>query len=248
VGAICLTAVVVASKAPGFMISGDEAKSGDADGWEINWWNSDPVSALQSFSIALFAFAAHTNAVPVATSLKQADGASIWKVSLYSVCIELVFYALMGIGGYLSFRDSTEQNIILNYPNDDFLMFLIRCVYGVVVCLGAPINLSPAASSILGLISCERNTSWALHCGVVTVIIIICVIVALASEQIADVIGLIGASFGTLIVLAWPTMIYGKALFDLHPPCLASFIYYSLGFASLFGFAAFSVQAYAAWS
>lgn len=29
-----------------------------------------------------FSFAAHTNAVPVATSLKQADGASIWTVPL----------------------------------------------------------------------------------------------------------------------------------------------------------------------
>ena len=33
-----------------------------------------------------FSFAAHTNAVPVATSLKKADGASIWTVPLVAGC------------------------------------------------------------------------------------------------------------------------------------------------------------------
>ena len=35
----------------------------------------------------------------------------------------------------------------------------------------------------------------------------------LFSTEVADVIGLIGASFGSLIVLAWPAMVYRRALF-----------------------------------
>jgi len=248
VTAISLTAVAVAFKAPSYALSRGGAETSAEVTWELKWWNSDPRTALQSFSIALFAFAAHTNAVPVATSLKKADGGSIWRVSLYSVCIELVFYALMGLGGYLSFRDATKQDFILNYRNDDMVMFAVRCVYGVVVCLGAPINLSPAASSILGLISgTRRRGPWALHCAVVTAIVAGCVCVALASEHIADVIGLIGASFGSLIVLAWPAMIYRKALYDLHPRGLATFVYGALTCAACLGFAAFTVQAYGAW-
>lgn len=242
VSAICLTALVVAVKTPHYMAAG--ASSEDTEAWELKWWSSDPYDALHAFSIALFAFAAHTNAVPVATALKQADGASIWQVSLYSVIIELVFYALMGLGGYLSFRGHTQQDFILNYSNDDVVMFLVRCIYGVVVCLGAPINLSPAASSIVGLISRGQRTSHSLHCLVVTVIIAACVAVACVNEHIADVIGLCGASFGTLIVLAWPAMIYRKALFDMHPRGLARFVFYSLASAAGLGFAAFSVQAY----
>ncbi|CAE7503696.1 Slc38a11 [Symbiodinium pilosum] len=153
--AIGLTAMVVAWRAPSYA----GLRSAEADEkWQLVWWSSDPFAALQSFSIALFSFAAHTNAVPVATALKNADGGSIWRVSLYSVCIELVFYVLMGVAGYVSFRGYTEQDFILNYRNDDMLMFLVRCIYGVVVCLGAPINLSPAASSIQGLLGSERRT------------------------------------------------------------------------------------------
>eukprot|EP00415_Alexandrium_ostenfeldii_P001168 UN1168 len=180
--------------------------------------------------------------------MKKADGGSIWRVSFYSVCIELLFYGLMGLGGYLSFWGHTKQDFILNYRNDDTVMFLVRCVYGVVVCLGAPINLSPAASSIIGLISGRgHKSSRALHSSVVTVIIMACVCVAICNEDIADVIGLIGSSFGSLIVLAWPAMIYRKALYDLHPRSLARFVFYSLVFAAFLGFAAFSVQAYSAW-
>eukprot|EP00434_Breviolum_minutum_P025099 symbB.v1.2.022172.t1/scaffold1956.1/size94972/3 len=82
VAAICLTAIAVALKTPGYAKLG--SVEADADEWRLVWWKSDPYAMLQSFSIALFSFAAHTNAVPVATSLKQADGASIWTVSLYS--------------------------------------------------------------------------------------------------------------------------------------------------------------------
>jgi len=249
--AICLTSVAVACKAPSYARSrgslGEDTSAEGEEAWELKWWNPDIPSALQSFSISLFAFAAHTNAVPVATSLRRADGSSIWCVSLYSVCIELVFYVLMGLGGYLSFRGLTKQDFILNYSNDDVSMFLVRCIYGIVVCLGAPINLSPAASSIQGLLRPHGRSSRALHFAVVTVIIACCTSVAIWNEHIADVIGLIGASFGSLIVLAWPAMIYRKTLFHLHPPFIAGFVFFSLASAAVLGFAAFLSQASTAW-
>ena len=47
-------------------------------------WLVNRLNRLE-FSLWLrFSFAAHTNAVPVASTLKHADGASIWRVSLYS--------------------------------------------------------------------------------------------------------------------------------------------------------------------
>eukprot|EP00435_Cladocopium_sp_Y103_P046862 s124_g13.t1 len=140
----------------------------------------------------------------------------------YEVCIEFVFYLLMGLAGYVSFRGFTEQDFILNYRNDDMMMFSVRCIYGIVVCLGAPINLSPAASSIQGLLGSRGDRRR--HFMVVTSIIetwhgsiASCVAIALWCKQVADVIGLIGASFGSLIVLAWPAMIYRKALFVPWP-------------------------------
>jgi len=255
VTAVCLTAVAVACRAPSYIaqISATDIQRPEDEGKTmIVLWNPDPLAMLQSFSIALFSFAAHTNAVPVAVALKTPDAASIWQVSMCSVLIELFFYILMGLGGYLSFRGFTHQDFILNYHNDDFTMFTVRCIYGIVVCLGAPINLSPAASSMLGLMASRSQyvrsaPSWNQHAAVATVIVVGATLLAICSERIADVIGLIGASFGSLIVLAWPAAVYRRCLAESHPPAIAQCVFYSLSTAALLGFAAFAAQAYIAW-
>lgn len=77
---------------------------------------------------------------------------------------------------------------------------------------------------------------------VVTSIIASCVAIALWCKQVADVIGLIGASFGSLIVLAWPAMIYRKALFDMHPSRMSQAIFYSLSLGAALGVTSFLVQ------
>jgi amino acid permease len=79
--AICLTALVVACRAPSYAAMGSTGLEEDAELWKLKWWTGDALAHLKSFSIALFAFAAHTNAVPVATSLKQADAESIQMLS-----------------------------------------------------------------------------------------------------------------------------------------------------------------------
>uniref|UniRef100_A0A7S4UCR9 Amino acid transporter transmembrane domain-containing protein n=1 Tax=Alexandrium monilatum TaxID=311494 RepID=A0A7S4UCR9_9DINO len=243
VAAICLTAVIVACKAPAYAAVRSAATL--PEDRELKRWSSDPYTLLQSFSIALFAFNAHANAVPTAHTLARSGGDSrqMVRVSLCSVCVELVVYSLIGIGGYLSFGSTTKQDFILNYPDDDPLMFFVRCISGVAVCLGAPINLSPAASSLTGLLSGKgQAASRSLHVLVVTLAIAGSACVAICSESIADVTGLLGASFATLIVLAWPASVYRRVRLRSHPPRLARCVLGSLGCAALLGFAAFACQ------
>ena len=88
-------------------------------------------------------------------------GHDCWSLLSTEVCIELFFYTLMGVAGYVpqfqhivhvfllglsmrhadvmdkecledepevSFGGYTEQDFILNYRNDDMLMFLVRAL------------------------------------------------------------------------------------------------------------------------
>jgi len=238
---VCIAAAVVACRAP-FYAAASQGASGDQQS-PLNWWSSDPSVILQSFSIAIFSFAAHTNAVPVANIVRNAKGCSVWKVSLCSVGIEFFIYSIMGIAGYLSFGAMTEQDFILNYDDDDAALFVVRLMLAVVVCFGVPLNLHPAASSILALLSVREGQQSRLARGaLVTSIIIVCVFVALCSTGVADVISLIGASFGSLIVLLWPALVYRKVLFHEHPRGLALCVYYSLMSAAALGAAAFVLQ------
>jgi len=234
------------------------ARADAATSW--NWFEGDTVATLQSFGIAVFAFAAHTNAVPMVAVLEKPRAVRIWTVSLLSVLIELGIYVLIAISGYVSFGDDTRQDFIRNYPANDALMFIVRCVYSVPVIFGVPINLSPAAASLQNLArqataayasdedaGSAENLDWlgerALHAIIVAVVLGLCAILAIWCEAVADVIGLLGSFFGTLICLWWPLRIYSGVLFKLHPRQLSLPLLMMLSSAAVAGVLAFIVQA-----
>jgi len=253
--AIIFMAVAVFVKTPALSMAHVEL------GKRIVWFDGDVWTTLKSFSIAVFSFAAHTNAVPVATALKDPRPARIWRVSLSSVLIELAVYIVIAVGGYLSFMGDTKQDFIRNYPNDDRLMLLVRCVYSVPIILGVPINLSPAAASLLALAQramADRDgrCSYAegvwcskgmLHALIVTAVLFSCAAMAICSEAIADVIGLMGSLFGTFICLWWPHQIYCAVLGKLHGHRLATALRTLLLAGNIVGISAFFGQLIEFW-
>ncbi|CAJ1389606.1 unnamed protein product, partial [Effrenium voratum] len=177
--------------------------------------------------------------------------------SLISVLVEFVIYATLATAGYLSFRGGTEQDFIRNYPADDWWMLVVRCLYSVPVVFGVPINLAPAAASMMALaghwspaFARQRSGSsaelpsgaWWSRVAVLALALGSCALVALCSEAFADVIGLFGACFGTLICLVWPLMIYIKVMKNLHSRALSTVIIAALIGAALLGMAAFVEQ------
>lgn len=230
-------------------------------GNRIVWFDGDAWTTLKSFSIAVFSFAAHTNAVPVATMLKDPRPAQIWRVSLSSVLIELAVYIVIAVCGYLSFLGDTKQDFIRNYPDDDRLMLLVRCVYSVPIVFGVPINLSPAAASMVALAqramadhdgrSNYSEGAWCckemLHAFIVTAVLFSCAAVAICNESIADVIGLMGSLFCTLICLWWPHRIYCAVLGKLHGYRLATTLRTVLLAGTIVGISAFTGQVSEVW-
>eukprot|EP00930_Biecheleria_cincta_P044976 TRINITY_DN30993_c0_g1_i1.p1 TRINITY_DN30993_c0_g1~~TRINITY_DN30993_c0_g1_i1.p1 ORF type:complete len:538 (+),score=73.05 TRINITY_DN30993_c0_g1_i1:31-1614(+) len=227
------------------------------------------LTIVKSFSIALFSFNAHTNAVPVVVALDQPSAARIWRVSLVSVLIEFGIYSLIATCGYLSFRGATQQDFIRNYSTDDTLMFVVRCVYSVPVLLGVPINLSPAAASMQALARSLRSkssddvehdpletgfllkrqvsdslaeSSLTRHVLIVASVLALCAAVAISSEAVADTVGLVGGCFGTLVCSVWPLIIYRRVLGNLHSKTLSIIICLALMLASIIGALAFVSQ------
>jgi sodium-coupled neutral amino acid transporter 7/8 len=255
---IAFMTVVVMLKTPGFL------RAPEASGY-MRWFRGDTCSTLRSFSMALFAFSAHTNAVPVATALDHPRASVIWRVSLISVLIELAIYSLIAACGYLSFLDDTKQDFIRNYSDDDRVMFIVRCVYAVPVVLGVPINLSPAVGSMKALAqgafgmaslpsttftSCTRGgilSSGLIgkiqHVAIIIAVLGVCTTLAIWCEAIADVIALFGSCFGTLICLVWPCRIYHAVFGKLHPRRIGVLVGNALLFATLIGVLSFALQA-----
>jgi len=260
-GSILFMSIVVLARMPTFVLErqgGDSAES-------VLWVSGDLRANLQSFGIAIFAFAAHTNAVPTVAVLEGPRAVRIWQVSLLSVMVEFVIYSMIAVGGYLCFLGETQQDFIRNYPTDDTLMLVVRCVYSVPVVFGVPINLSPAAASLQTLLRrwasgrCAGGAGArtrlfrrllggggcdevALHFMIVFVVLTTCAVVAIWCEAVADVIGLLGSFFGTLICLWWPHRVYSSVLSKLHSQGLALLIGAVLMMATALGAFAFLIQ------
>jgi len=225
-----------------FALLGEDNHLGE-DG--LLWWSGDPRAWLRAFGIALFAFAAQTNAVPVAYGLHEVDTNQVRWVSLCSMSLALAVYVPLALCGYLSFRGGTHQDFILNYPDDDVVMLLVRCCCLASMCISVPINLSPAAQSIAGFASGALNKHpAALHRGIVTVVVAICTLVATRSEHIAGIIGLIGAGLGSIVVLVLPALICRNLLVQSSAPQKAARLSGILFAASALGFAAFCLQVF----
>lgn len=269
-GAIAFMTLVVLAKMPTLFLesyqhenSADVSAAAESGGSHVSWFTGTCRTTLQSFALALFSFNSHTNAVPVATMMEQPRAVRIWQVSLVSVSIEFVFYVLIAIGGYLSFREATEQDFIRNYPAGDLLILIVRCVYSVPVVLGVPINLSPAAASLQALArpfvssdeshSCDSHDSpkWnqdrrskTLHLAIVVLVLGLCSLLAICSAAFADVVGLFGGFFGTLICFVWPQKIYLRMMSKLHSRRLACLVNCVLWSATSLGMLAFMAQTF----
>lgn len=108
--------VVIAAKAYSNWNS-NEGKPGYGD---ITWciWS---LHMFQAWAMCVFAFNCHLNVVPVATTLIRPTKARVTKVSCWVNSVQVMFYLLIAMTGYLSFLGNTDQDIINDFsPSDIF--------------------------------------------------------------------------------------------------------------------------------
>lgn len=110
------------------------------------------LNLLDAFAICVFAFNCHMNVVPVAGNMVRATKARIVKVSAMVNLVQLTFYLLIGITGYLSFLQETPQDIIKGYAADDIGMAVARFALLATMLVAIPTNSIPTVRSGLRLI------------------------------------------------------------------------------------------------
>jgi len=190
---------------------------------------------LKAFAIIVSSFICHTNVVTVAGELTEPSERRSTKIAFRAAAVQVVFYLLIAVCGYLSFGSSVAQNFITNYPSDDVYITLCRIMLSITIFFGIPINTNPTAKAVVNLI---RLTSYDSPLGtpllpstpsensigdmsrflrilVSIIVVILGGIISLFVPGIADVIGLLGGSFGTLIMLVFPAVIYER-VFELN--------------------------------
>ncbi|SBT37624.1 transmembrane amino acid transporter protein, putative [Plasmodium ovale wallikeri] len=84
-------------------------------------------------------------------------GRRLTKSAYRSVLLQIIFYTLFGMVGYLSFLDTTKDNIILNYEDSNISILFCKFLLSVTFFFSVPLNFMGSYSSMLSLYLSGRN-------------------------------------------------------------------------------------------
>jgi amino acid permease len=214
---------------------------------------------LKCFTISVFAFICHMNVVSVAGELIHPTAPRASKIALRAAATQLVFYIVIGISGYMSFGKTVNQNFITNYPINDMLIVACRLLLTLTIFFALPINTNPTANAFVHLLLTtnigvprtppprefeDENIQSPLlveeaeplkntRIGMAIYVLIQGMIVAIYAPGVADVISILGGSFGTLIMLVCPAINYCKVFGEELSSRRAKIMISLLSFASL---------------
>lgn len=184
-------------------------------------------SLFKAFAICISSFICHTNVVAVAGELVAPTTARSDKIALRAAVVQLALYVLISVCGYISFGEDIQQNFIRNYPPTDVLITACRAMLSLTILCGIPINTNPTAKAFVNLLNTFRESNSdepllpatpsentdknpQLRIGTGVAVLVLAALVSLTVPGVADVIGILGGSFGTLIMLVFPAIIYAR--------------------------------------
>ncbi|CAE8609015.1 unnamed protein product [Polarella glacialis] len=181
---------------------------------------------FEAFSLCVFAFNCHLNVVPVAAQLIQPSTARIIKVSARVNILQLSFYCLIGITGYISFIGKTYSDILKNYSDTDGFVAFGRVMLTFTMMVAIPLNLNPTVKSALQIrdylypqeqlletapdATGEQRPRSESQRIVLTMICLYCqAVVAVLVPNVGTILSLLGATVATAMMLVIPAYCMG---------------------------------------
>lgn len=253
--ALLYTVTVVVCKAPALHMR-NVGEDGFGNIVEVNVdWN-----IFQAFSITVFAYNCHLNVVPVAAELQSASDRRISKICFRVAASQWLFYVIIAIGGYLSFLAATTQDLLESYGNGDRFMMASRILLSCTILVGIPVNVNPTVGSLLNLIDAaaaatstgdgrgldgnETAAGRPYPCnrgGLRHLLTLLClalqVTVAILVPKVAVVIGYLGATVGTLMMMVIPALVLSRtSLGESYTPLLQRILRVFFIVAAIFSF------------
>mmetsp|Transcript_69078 Transcript_69078/g.179456 ORF Transcript_69078/g.179456 Transcript_69078/m.179456 type:complete len:506 (-) Transcript_69078:139-1656(-) len=176
---------------------------------------------MESFALCIFAYNCHMNVIPVAASMVMPTKARITKVSARVNGLQLLFYCLVGVSGYLSFLAETPQDILQGYPSGNWLVAGGRLMLSCTMLVAIPLNMVPTVRCFMQMVEYVRGSeatepdavrSVVPRIALTTVCIVCQALLAIRVPGIADIMSILGATVATAMMLAIPAYCMGKVM------------------------------------
>lgn len=171
------------------------------------------LSVLQSLSIFIFGYASQITTFPICNELKNINQSKLDFIFVSSSMMSTCLYIIVAVCGYLTFGDSVESNILLNYPTEA-LVSAVRISISLVVCSSYALNLNPARRCLMTVfqnyfddtkgIKASQSTIRFRYYGITAVFLGASLGIALTVDDLGVVISFVGATGATLLMFVLP--------------------------------------------
>ncbi|KAK4575375.1 hypothetical protein LTR86_001229 [Recurvomyces mirabilis] len=165
---------------------------------------------FQAIGVISFAFVCHHNSLLIYGSLRTPTMDRFARVTHYSTGISMMACMMMALGGYLSFGDRTQGNVLNNFPTDSVMINIARLCFGLNMITTLPLECFVCREVMTTYYFPSEPHNPNRHLIFTTSLVISAMGMALITSDLGIVFELVGATSACALAYILPPLCFVK--------------------------------------
>ncbi|ODQ80236.1 hypothetical protein BABINDRAFT_161205 [Babjeviella inositovora NRRL Y-12698] len=167
---------------------------------------------FQGISVISFALVCHHNTIFIYNSLRRPTLDRFTTLTHISCFVSMVVVAVMGLGGFLVFKDKTKANILNNFPKHDLTVNIARLCFGMNMLTTFPLEIFVAREVIKDFINPDpqQQLSKRNHFIITTLLVFSTMGISLMTCNLGAILELVGSTSACIMAYILPPLCFLK--------------------------------------